>query len=100
MLPRPAAKPGIWLVSTPPRSAQPTVQYFSCTRCATVANTSAASSSPAGSSMSYTSVMGPRSNLSILSAETRTARGARRWPRLAVSQSTCGIPSDSQNRRL
>ena len=36
-------------------------------------NTSAASSSLTGSSMSYASVMGPRSNLSILSAETRTA---------------------------
>jgi hypothetical protein len=36
MLPRPAAKQGASGSSRrPPRSARPTVQYFSCTRCAT-----------------------------------------------------------------
>jgi len=29
----------IWIVSAPPRSARPPVHYFSCTRCATAANT-------------------------------------------------------------
>jgi hypothetical protein len=31
----------IWIVSAPPRSARPPVHYFSCTRCATAANTTA-----------------------------------------------------------
>jgi hypothetical protein len=36
----------IRIVSAPRRSARRTVQYFSCTRCATAANTSVASASP------------------------------------------------------
>jgi hypothetical protein len=63
MLPWPAVKPGASGSSRPPRCARPTVQYFSCTRCATATNTSAASSSPAGRSMSYASVMGPEVEL-------------------------------------
>jgi hypothetical protein len=88
MPPWPAAKPGGSGLSRRPCVGRgPTVQYFSCARCATATNTSAASPSPAGSSMSYASVMGPRSNLSTLSAEPRTSRRTKRWPRSAVSGS-------------